>query len=435
MQADEFLQIFHNQYLYHINTNALINSEIKDIYLKYSARNREVSFEDVPVDIKTIQNNIKRLKQIIIETCQDCSLNCLYCIFGSNEYFFNRKPSSLKISYDKARTVIDYIYDFIRNRKKKELSIGFYGGEPLLNFQVIEKIVEYSKRKFKNWNLIFTVTTNCTILNDDIIDFLIKNNFKTLISLDGPAENHDSKRVFPDGSGSFDIVIKNLEKIRSMDPHYYQERVTFSIVYSKDLSLKELYHFFKDYELVKQNLSNFGYVTDIDTSYYDHYLYDRQRLKRERKYVFNKILRKIREKQELSPIETNFIIEHSMLKKALNARNFNVLAGTCYYDERLFVSADGKFHLCEKINDKFPIGSVENGFDYPRMMEIIKEYICIIKKYCVKCEVRFLCMRCYANLARNGYFDINEEFCESAKYSIKKMLEELIQINKAEAMK
>jgi uncharacterized protein len=146
-------------------------------------------------------------------------------------------------------------------------------------------------------------------------------------------------------------------------------------------------------------------------------------------------LKQIREKEELSPIGTNFIIEHSILKKAINARSFNVLSSTCYYDERLYVSADGKFHLCEKINDKFPIGSVEKGFDYPRMIEIINEYINVIKKNCVKCEVRFICMRCFANIARNGYFDINREFCENAKYSIKKMLEELIQINEAEAMK
>jgi uncharacterized protein len=435
MNADKSLRIFHNQYLYCPNTNTLINKEIEDIYFKYAAQSRNVSLEAIPVDRETIQRNIKRLKQIIIETCQDCSLNCLYCIFGSNKYFYTRKQSSLKISYDIAKNAIDYIYNFICNRKKKELSIGFYGGEPLLNFQVIKKIVEYSKKKFKNWSLIFTVTTNCTVLNDDIIYFLIKNNFKTLISLDGPAENHDAKRVFPDGSGSFDIVIKNIKKIRSINPHYYQDMVTFSIVYSKDLSLKKLYHFFKSNELVKKNFSNFGYVTDSDTTYYEHYSYNPHRLKRDRKYVFNKILKQIREKQELSPIETNFIIEHSILKKALNARSFNVLSSTCYYEERLFVSADGKFHFCEKINDKFPIGSVENGFDYPRMIEIVNEYISVIKKYCAKCELRFICMRCYANLARNGYFEIDKEFCDNAKYSIKKMFEELIQINEAKAVK
>ncbi len=427
----EGITLFKNRFIYYPQTNTLLNSETKDLYCKYAGNTAGVSFHDVPVNRETIQGNIKRLKQLIIETCRSCPVQCRYCVYGSGKYHLSRKPSSLFIDYDMAIRAIEYIYSFIRDREKKEFIIGFYGGEPLLNFPVIKKIVEYAKTKFNDWNLIFTVTTNATLLNDDIIVFLIEHNFKTLISLDGPAENHDAKRVFPDGSGTFALVMENLQKIEKANPVYYHGMVTFSIVYSKDLSLKKLYHFFNSNGLVKENFSNFGFVNEKDTNYYDYYPYDSRRLRREGRYISSRIIKKIREKKTLSHIEKNFAIEHSLIKKALDARNFTILAGTCYYDERVFLSADGRYHFCEKINDKFPIGSVEKGFDYPRMMEIINDYIGIVKKHCSICEVRCLCMRCLAHLAGDGHFRLDPGFCESARYSIKKRLEEIIQMNEA----
>jgi uncharacterized protein len=98
----------------------------------------------------------------------------------------------------------------------------------------------------------------------------------------------------------------------------------------------------------------------------------------------------------------------------------------------LYVGVDGTFHICEKINDKFPIGNVESGFDFSKMIAYINEYIGIIKKYCLTCEINCLCMRCFVNFARDGRFEIDKEFCENNIYTTKKMIEELIIMKEAE---
>ncbi|MCI0470643.1 MAG: hypothetical protein L0Y73_03190, partial [Candidatus Aminicenantes bacterium] len=158
----------------------------------------------------------------------------------------------------------------------------------------------------------------------------------------------------------------------------------------------------------------------------DRYKYDVRALRKERQGIFADILEKVKAKKELSSIETNFTVDLSILKKNLDTRKFNILSGACCFDERLFISADGKFHICEKINDTFSFGDVETGFDFSRMADIAREYVDIIKTNCLDCEIRFLCMRCYANFTKNGCFELDRTFCENNTYTVRKMLEELI---------
>lgn len=416
-----------DQYIYHPETNQLINQQIKSIYSKY-AKEETITFLQAKVDKPTITEKLKHLRQLVIETGQNCNLDCKYCVYSSGEYFYTRDSSSRCIDFDTARKAIDYAFGLISDRDKKEFTIGFYGGEPLLYVDLIQQIVDYAKSIFKNWRLIFTITTNGTILPDSIIKLLMDNNFKTLVSLDGPKESHDQKRVFPDGTGSHNVVMENLKRLRAANEQYYIDMVTFSIVYSKDLSLEKLYHFFNTSGLVKYNTSNLGFVNEYDTQYYDKYKYDKKRLREEGKRIFRAILKR-NSTEDLSNIDTSFIMVHSILNDTLKARKFSLLTGTCCYDDRLMVAADGKYHICEKMNDKFPIGNTEDGFDYERMVDLVKEYSDLINECCRDCEIRFLCVRCFANLAGNGKFEMNKKFCEDNVFSTKKMLEEVIQLN------
>jgi uncharacterized protein len=81
-----------------------------------------------------------------------------------------------------------------------DLTIGFYGGEPLLNFETIKRIVSYAKELYQNWSLTFTMTTNATLLDQQMIDYIIEKDFLIYVSLDGPRENHDSKRLQVNGN-------------------------------------------------------------------------------------------------------------------------------------------------------------------------------------------------------------------------------------------
>lgn len=406
----------------------VINAEFKDIFFRHAHKIKIVENE-LSIDKNTILTNIKDIKQVTFEVTQDCNLRCKYCIFNSDAYPYHRKPSPLYMEFDNAKKVIDYIAGFISGRKNKTLSIGFYGGEPLLNFKFIEQMVELSKSIFYGWELIFTITTNGTRLTDTNIHFFIENHFRLLVSLDGPEKNHDSKRVFPDGTGSFRIIKRNLEKIKSINEKYFTDNVTFSAVFSRDMSLEKVYRFFASSHLVNKNEINFGSVSEAFTTYYDEFNYDRLKFQQERARIFERILNKIREKKKLSALDTDIVSDYFIMNSALKTRTVNHLSGTCVFDARLFVAADGSFHICEKMNDQFPIGSVEKGFDYPRMIDIVHEYAALVKETCFDCEARFLCKRCYARFARDGKFEINNEYCKNVRKSLKKRLEELVKLN------
>lgn len=412
-------------YLYCCNTNAIINRQFEEIYLKYSD-GRKIEFKEVKVGKEIILSKIKNLKQAIFETTHFCNMRCKYCSY-SGEYYLNRKSSAVSLELQTGKKALDYIYQFIKNRKKKEFIIGFYGGEPLLKFEIIKEIVKYAKKKFKNWKLNFTITTNGTILNDEIIKYLITNSFRVFISVDGPQTNHDSKRIFQDGKGTYQIVVGNLKKIRKINHEYYNNNITFSVTFSNDLSIWEVYLFFTQNELVKKNKMVFGNVNPIDTSYYSKYPYDKEKSKREFNIIYEKLKDKLRKKQELFNIENVFFDSIKRLNDSLNTRKFSLMMASCFFDSRLYIDVYGRFHICEKINDKFSFGDVEHGFDFDVMEKIVRDFTSMIQKNCMDCDLKFLCTRCFIHFAKDGEFRIDPAFCENSK-KIFLRLEKLIQL-------
>lgn len=95
--------------------------------------------------------------------------------------------------------------------------IGFYGGEPLLAFSLIRKIVEYAETVFLGKEIKFFITTNATLLTEEISKFLLDHNFRVTFSIDGPKKVHDQNRIFPDGRGTFDKVMENTTMMCDMD--------------------------------------------------------------------------------------------------------------------------------------------------------------------------------------------------------------------------
>ena len=426
MEKKKGFYLSSKKYFYSSETNTLLNGELAKHYEKYSDA-RKIQVEDFKIDTDSIRMGLTKIKQIIFESTQRCNLKCAYCTYESGEYLFGRQPGSSKsISFDTAKMSLKRLWEIIKDRDNRKLTIGFYGGEPLLNFGTIKKIVSYAKELLRNWSITFTMTTNATLLNQQIIGYLIENNFLTYVSLDGPQSNHDSKRVYPSGKGSFRKVMENLELIRNTNEEYYRERVYFSAVFSKDLSIENVIDFFSNNQLVKNNEARLGYVTSTDTSYYDKYPYDAEQFNRTMDKVFESIKAKKREGKELSSIEEDLCSQHNILLESLLNKRFNTLMGTCFYDSRLYVDAEGGFHICEKMNNKFQFGNAFDGFDYDKMAEITTQYIKLLENNCCHCEVRFICNKCYIHFAKNGTFQVTEEYCRKEKQAIKKKLEKAI---------
>jgi len=191
------INLKNGEYLYLSDYNIIINKEFSNIFQKNS-KNKYINFPKDKISIDIIKTKIKDLKQLSLEITHDCNLKCKYCVYGGN-YLYERVNSKKYMDFDVAKKSILYIYNTIKDRVDKTFNIGFYGGEPLLNFEIIKKIVQFSKKLFKNWFLEFQITTNGTIFNKEIIEFLVLNDFFTLISLDGPKENMIAKEYLKMG--------------------------------------------------------------------------------------------------------------------------------------------------------------------------------------------------------------------------------------------
>lgn len=175
------------------------------------------------------------VKALCLHICHDCNLRCKYCFADEGAYHAKREFMSLET----AKAAIDFLIENSGNRKILEMD--FFGGEPLMNFDVVKQAVYYAKEQAakKGKKFLFTLTTNGLLLKDDVAKFLNEEMENVVLSIDGRKEAHDAVRKTANGKGSFDLVIDNLKnfvKIRG-DKHYYV-RGTFTaknLDFSKDV--------------------------------------------------------------------------------------------------------------------------------------------------------------------------------------------------------
>jgi len=418
------LNLLGNKYLYMVDYNQVILPAIKKIFLE-NARLRKIPVQDAEVNKEILEARVRKLPQLIFEVSANCNLRCSYCVYNGN-YINQRSLTPRNMTFETAKKGIDYIYSLIKYRTFKEFGMGFYGGEPLLNPGVIQEIIDYSRSRFQGWELHFNMTSNLTLLNENILDMLLKSNISVLVSLDGSKDNHDAKRRSADGRGTFDAVMKNLEKIKTRDPDYFRRKIGFSSVYSMDLPLENMYRFFTGHEELSKLRMRFSTVNTYNTTYYDTYPYERERFRREFKKMFNQLLDNVREGRKLSGMESYLYTAFMETASSLKVRRYTVLGGACMFDDRLYLDSCGRFHICEKMNQTFPIGDVDSGFDFERMESIVKEFASVVKKNCLECSIRFLCKRCYVTFGGSGVFGIDPEFCKNQKESITNNLERYI---------
>lgn len=180
-------------------------------------------YEDIAFSHEKGENFIKAL---CLNIAHDCNLRCKYCFADEGEYKGKRELMSKEVG----KKAIDFVIE--KSGPRKNIEIDLFGGEPLLAFDTIKEIVEYAKEqgKLHNKNIRFTMTTNATLLNDEIMEYLDKNMGNIVLSIDGRKQVNDSVRVRADGSGSYDSIIPNIKKmvdIRDKSKQYYA-RGTFT---------------------------------------------------------------------------------------------------------------------------------------------------------------------------------------------------------------
>lgn len=201
---------------------------------------------DILPYIKAPNKKDKPLKALCLNVAHSCNLCCNYCFAAAGN--FTDKQPLMPLSVGKA--AIDFLIESSKGRYN--LDVDFFGGEPLLNIDVVKGIVEYARslEKTHKKHFRFTFTTNGVLLNDDIMEYLNNNMDNVVLSLDGRKEVHDYFRKAPNGKGSYDIIVPKFQKFADIrgNKEYYI-RATFTrhnldffndILHMLDLGFNEL---------------------------------------------------------------------------------------------------------------------------------------------------------------------------------------------------
>ena len=165
------------------------------------------------------------IKALCLHIAHTCNLNCSYCFASQGKYHGERAV----MSYEVGKRALDFLIENSGNRRN--LEVDFFGGEPLMNFEVVKDLVAYARsiEKEHNKNFRFTLTTNGLLIDDDVIDFANKEMSNVVLSLDGRKEIHDKYRVDYAGNGSWERIVPKFKKLVDLrgGKNYYM-RGTFT---------------------------------------------------------------------------------------------------------------------------------------------------------------------------------------------------------------
>ncbi|ONI45313.1 hypothetical protein AN641_00565 [Candidatus Epulonipiscioides gigas] len=208
--------------------NEIDECVLKDTINKMKSCRFIIDNED---EIVANDNIVLTIKCITLILVQACNLACGYCYAQEGEY-----ADKGIMSKEVALNAIDYLLE--NSGDRQDLYITFFGGEPLLCFELIKEIVAYckSKEKTSGKNFKYNMTTNGTLLTNEISQFIIKNKISTMISIDGDIEQHDSKRYYKNGNGCYNEIIEKTTYLR--EQKYLSARATIS---DSNLELKKIF--------------------------------------------------------------------------------------------------------------------------------------------------------------------------------------------------
>lgn len=357
-----------------------------------------------------------RQKQIVLELTKDCNFRCKYCILSD---IYNNK-NQYKLGDMQTATLMKSIDFFVENSSDSDsLTVSFYGGEPFICFEKMKQCVEYTLKKTMGKKVKFTTTTNGSLLDNSIVDFMVKYDFKVLLSLDGPEKIHNMNRILADGRETFNIIREKLKYIQDNYPDFFSKNIIFHSVVTFPKFTNEIIGYFNSTYSNNFNYSFVqpGYNSEKFDSLYNSEVDDYQ-MKYSGKDFFNETQENIKKDHMLSNNMTNLYdrdIAEVFQMRPRNNNKFFWPAGTCDIgSRRIFVDIKGDIFPCEKVSyddETNCIGNVFSGFDISKVMKIIKDYEKTLAP-CTECWCANLCKRCWKHKS------VDETFCDNMKKNI-----------------
>ncbi len=211
------------------NCSDITPSDIEECYEQITELKNEGrlfspdTFEPMAGELKKKTSGV--IKALCLHVAHTCNLNCSYCFASQGKYQGERAV----MSYEVGKRALDFLIE--NSGTRRNLEVDFFGGEPLMNFDVVKRLVAYAREVEKEHgkNFRFTLTTNGVLIDDDVIDFANREMSNVVLSLDGRKEIHDRFRVDYAGNGSWEKIVPKFQKlVKARDGKNYYMRGTFT---------------------------------------------------------------------------------------------------------------------------------------------------------------------------------------------------------------
>ena len=341
------------------------------------------------------------VKAMCLHIAHDCNLACRYCFAEEGEYHGRRAI----MSFDVGKKALDFLVENSGNRRN--LEVDFFGGEPLMNWQVVKDLVAYGREleKTHDKHFRFTITTNGVLLNDEVQEFVNKEMDNVVMSLDGRKEVNDRMRPFRNGKGSYDLIVPKFQRLAdSRNQERYYIRGTFT---RQNLDFSEDVLHFADLGFRQMSIEP---VVGEET---DPYAIRKEDLPK----IFEEYdkLAKIMIEREKEGNGFNFF--HFMIDLDGGPCVAKRLSGCGSGTEYLAVTPWGDLYPCHQFvgDEDFLMGNVDEGITRPEIADEFRSCSVYSKEKCRNCFAKFYCSGgCMANAYKfhGSIHDAYEVGCE-----------------------
>lgn len=344
------------------------------------------------------------VKALCLHIAHDCNLACKYCFAEEGEYHGRRALMSFEVG----KKALDFLV--ANSGSRVNLEVDFFGGEPLMNWEVVKQLVEYGRsiEKVNNKKFRFTLTTNGVLLNDEIMEYLNKEMSNVVLSLDGRKEVNDRMRPFRTGKGSYDLIVPKFQKLAdSRKQTNYYVRGTFT---RDNLDFSEDVKHFADLGFKQMSIEP---VVGPEKDPYSIRKKDLPRIMEE----YDKLaLEYIKREKE----GNGFNFFHFMIDLNQGPCIYKRLSGCGSGTEYLAVTPWGDFYPCHQFvgNEEFLMGNVDEGIVRDDIVKTFSNCNVYSKEKCKNCFARFYCSGGCAANSYNFHGTINDAYdvgCEMQK--------------------
>lgn len=327
--------------------------------------------------IKSFKKRLGAVKAMCLHICHDCNLRCEYCFASGGSYNTPRDYMSLEVG----KKAIDFL--IANSGDIKNLEVDFFGGEPLMNFDVVKGITDYAKeeaaKRGKRFN--FTMTTNCLLLNEDARKWLNEEMDNVVLSIDGRESVHNAVRHTVSGKNAYPVIVKNALEFRKIrgDKKYYV-RGTFT---AKNLDFTEDVKALNDLGFDQISMEPVVLDGSDPMAITEEHV---ERIKKEYDLLAEEYIERRKSGKWFNFFHFMMDLDHG---PCINKRLTGCGAGTEY----LAISPVGDIYPCHQFvgRPEFLIGNVYDGIKNGEIRERFSEYTVLKKEHCAACPAKYYC--------------------------------------------